>query len=151
MDYFVVATCTELGLSQLLALDFPSVEHMTFIEWVMGQKNTSVALENKSEETKEFEANGLNGMVSAVDFFNKLKTVIERGSYRSASIRMDVQVSTRVSSNAPDCKLNMLLKTTDWEKSLDLSSATCDKLLDELENARTFLRQNKLAMKEQVE
>uniref|UniRef100_A0A1I7TRV2 COMM domain-containing protein n=1 Tax=Caenorhabditis tropicalis TaxID=1561998 RepID=A0A1I7TRV2_9PELO len=153
MDYYIVSTCIELGLQQLLAMDFPTQEHAMFIESILKAKNTKVALENNAEATEDFEKNGLNDLIPAAVFFKKMQTICERGSYKSASIRMDMQISTRVTNNAPDCKLNMVLKTTDWEKTLNMSTETNKKLLEELQNARTFIRQSKAAalVEQQVE
>ncbi|EFP03608.1 hypothetical protein CRE_19101 [Caenorhabditis remanei] len=152
MDFYVISTCTELGISQLIAPNFFSAEHMTFIEVVMEDTSIESALEKNPEATDDYVKNGLKGLVSAIDFFKKLHTIIERGTYKSASIRMDVQVSTRVMDHAPDCTLNMHLTTTDWEKSLNMSSETCDKLLVELQKAKTFIRQSRAdALKKEKE
>ncbi|CAO4386969.1 unnamed protein product [Caenorhabditis nigoni] len=141
MEFYVLSACDSLGIRKVLGADFPTDEHMTFIESVMKQKNLETALNANSEATEALEK-GLENLVTASEFFDQLKSEMECGSYRGATIRMDMQVSTRVMDDAPDCKLNMKLSTTSWEKKLNMTMATSEKLLAELQNAQRILRED---------
>ncbi|CAI2358154.1 unnamed protein product [Caenorhabditis sp. 36 PRJEB53466] len=151
MDFYISATLTALGLSQKIPLTFPSSEQMEFIELVLNEKDIVAALQNNLEKVQDFEQNGIRGHVSAETFFRKLRLISQRGSYRSASIRMDVQVSNRVSDNAPDCNLNMVLKTANWTKTLNIAPPTAEKLLDELKKARATIRKNKAVYRQDIQ
>ncbi|PIC20639.1 hypothetical protein B9Z55_025763 [Caenorhabditis nigoni] len=142
MEFYVLSACDSLGIRKVLDADFPTDEHMEFVESIMKQNDLETALKANSEAAEALEK-GLENLVTASEFFDQLKSEMECGSYRGASIRMDMQVSTRVMDDAPDCKLNMKLCTTSWEKKLNMTMATSEKLLAELQNAQRILREEK--------
>ncbi|CAP27423.2 Protein CBG07745 [Caenorhabditis briggsae] len=118
------------------------IEHMEFVELIMKQKDLKMALKANLEATEALEK-GLENLAAASEFFEQLKSEMRCGSYRRATIRMDSRyVSTRVMDDAPDCELDIKLSTTSWKKKLNMTMATSDKLLFELQHAQRILRED---------
>ncbi|ULT84383.1 hypothetical protein L3Y34_013212 [Caenorhabditis briggsae] len=109
--------------------------------WIMKQKDLKTALKANLEATEALEK-GLENLAAASEFFEQLKSEMRCGSYRRATIRMNMQVSTRVMDDAPDCELDIKLSTTSWKKKLNMTMATSDKLLFELQHAQRILRED---------
>ncbi|CAO4386974.1 unnamed protein product [Caenorhabditis nigoni] len=143
MEFYVLSACDSLGIRKVLDADFPTDEHMEYVESIMKQNDFEAALKTNSGATEALEK-GLENLVTASEFFDQLKSEMECGSYRGATIRMDMQISTCVMDDASDCKLNMKLSTTSWEKKLNMPMATSEKLLAELQNAQRILREDQV-------